>query len=341
MDKLIFAHSIGRIRALETKLLDKIKIDRMIESSSPKEALKILEETEYGKYLTNLNNIEDYEEVLKNALRDLYDFMYKLSPEKLLIHIFQLKYDYHNIKVILKGKALQKKLDYLFIPFGTENVNKLIEITELENLNDYNKNKEYFNNEVMLKGILEAKADFQEKKDPQKIDVILDNYMYKDMLLKSEKLQDDFLIEYVKMNIDITNVKTLLRVKKQNKSKKFLQEVLIGGGKINKDLIVSSLNESEDNIIKNLSKVEYEKVFKEGLEEYINNKDVSKFEKVADNFIMDYVKKGKYTSFGIEPLIGYLIAKETEIKIIRIIMVGKINKISPDIIRERLGDMYV
>jgi V/A-type H+-transporting ATPase subunit C len=56
---------------------------------------------------------------------------------------------------------------------------------------------------------------------------------------------------------------------------------------------------------------------------------------------MDFIKKAKQVSFGVEPLIGYIIAKETEIKIIRIIMVGKLNNIAPNIIRERLRDAYV
>ncbi|MDK2799758.1 MAG: V/A-type H+/Na+-transporting ATPase subunit [Clostridiales bacterium] len=46
-------------------------------------------------------------------------------------------------------------------------------------------------------------------------------------------------------------------------------------------------------------------------------------------------------AFGIEPLVAYLMAKENEIKIVRIIMVGKINNISNEIIRERLREAYV
>jgi len=46
-------------------------------------------------------------------------------------------------------------------------------------------------------------------------------------------------------------------------------------------------------------------------------------------------------TFGPEPLFSYLVAKEMEIKILRIIMVSKMNNISPDAIRERLRDLYV
>lgn len=46
-------------------------------------------------------------------------------------------------------------------------------------------------------------------------------------------------------------------------------------------------------------------------------------------------------AFGIEPLIAYLIAKEHEVKLIRIIMIGKINQLSMDLISERLREPYV
>ncbi|HEX30202.1 TPA: V-type ATP synthase subunit C, partial [Candidatus Poribacteria bacterium] len=55
----------------------------------------------------------------------------------------------------------------------------------------------------------------------------------------------------------------------------------------------------------------------------------------------DYIRPAKYVAFGIEPLIAYLIAKEHEVKLIRIIMIGKINQLSMDSISERLREPYV
>jgi len=53
------------------------------------------------------------------------------------------------------------------------------------------------------------------------------------------------------------------------------------------------------------------------------------------------MKDAKYVSFGPEPVIAYIFAKENEIKLIRIIMVGKINGIDGEVIRERLRENYV
>jgi len=55
---------------------------------------------------------------------------------------------------------------------------------------------------------------------------------------------------------------------------------------------------------------------------------------------MSFIKNAKRINFGPEPIIAYIIAKETEIKIIRIILAGKLNKVDSNIIRERLRDIY-
>ena len=62
---------------------------------------------------------------------------------------------------------------------------------------------------------------------------------------------------------------------------------------------------------------------------------------MVDNYIMDLMKSAKMIPFGGEPLLAYIYAKETEIKVIRIIMVGKLNNIAGEVIRERLRDIYV
>ncbi len=82
-------------------------------------------------------------------------------------------------------------------------------------------------------------------------------------------------------------------------------------------------------------------LIKEGVEGYIATNSANLLEKLSDNYIMDLMKSGKLVTFGPERILSYIYAKETEIKIIRIIMVGKLNNITEEVIRERLRDIYV
>ena len=67
----------------------------------------------------------------------------------------------------------------------------------------------------------------------------------------------------------------------------------------------------------------------------------SAFERWSDNLIIKHISPQKYNPFTISPLAAYILARENEIKTVRILLSGKRNDISDDSIRERLREMYV
>lgn len=333
MDKMKFSQVIPRIRVYETKLLDKSKLDRMIDSYSAEEALKVLQETEYGSLMSNVKRAEDYELLLSEELKRLFNVMYDISPVKSLVDLMSTKYDYQNIKVILKGMFLKEDLSYLLIHVGSVEVSKLkysIENIHLSNLLP-----------IMREAIEEAMSNFENTNDPQMVDIILDKYMFKTLIHIKNEIKDTFIDKYVVALIDSTNLKTLLRVKKQNKGREFFASVIIEGGSIDKDRLLGMLNDAASNIATKLIVSDYAEFVKIGIEDYTKTNSVSLLEKLVDNFIMDMMKNAKIIPFGVEPLLAYIYAKETEIKIIRIIMALKLNNISGEIVRERLRDSYV
>lgn len=333
MDRMDFAKSVSRLRAIETKLLDKTKIERMKDASSTEEVLRILGETDYAAAAGKIKNPEDYEMFLSEELKNLYQFMYELTPEKKIIDLFSLRYDYHNIKVLLKEKFSGKDFHDMLIDVGTIPQGKL---------SDYIKNNDYRDLDPLIRESIEsADSDYQETKDSQRIDLILDKYLYKDILKRAVELSNNFLINYTKMNIDLINIKTFLRVKKQKKGRDFLKEVLLNGGNIDNDIFLNSLNDSVDNLVNRLSYTDYYKIMKEGLGDYDKKENIAVFERLADDFLMNIIKDTKLISFGPEPIAAYIIAKETEIKLLRIVMIGKLNKIPPEVLGERLRDSYV
>lgn len=333
MDKMIFSQVIPRLRVYETKLLDKSKIDRMIDSNSANEALKVLQETEYSNIMSDVKSAENYEIILSEELKRVFRLMYDISPVKSLVDLMSIKYDYQNIKVILKGMFLKEDLSYLLISVGTIEASKLSSLIENKDLRDLAP--------LMRQSIEEAMASFESTKDPQIVDIILDKYMFKALMQIKNEVKDAFVDKYVVALIDSTNLKTLLRVKKQNKDREFFASVIIEGGSIEKDKLLGMLNDAVENIYTKLSYTNYAEFIKSGIEHYTKTGSVSLLEKLVDNFIMDMMKNAKIIPFGVEPLLAYMYAKETEIKIIRIIMVGKLNNISSEVVRERLRDIYV
>lgn len=333
MDRMDFTHAVARLRVMEKRLLDKNKVERLLDSNGAEEVLRILQETVYGEGINNLESVYEYEKVLKEELVNLYDSLYKISPVKDVVNIMSMRYDYHNIKVLIKAKALGKDLSSILIPIGTipiETLKNSIATGELKPLGKY-----------VAEAVKTIELKFEESKDPQVIDVLLDKYMFNSMLEKAKELNIDYITRYVEESIDITNIKTLLRVKKQNKDIRFLEAVLIPKGTINERVYLEGLNETLEGFISRISRTKYAKVLSSILEEYSSSGNISSLDALYDNYIMNHAKDAKRVNFGPEPIVAYIIAKETEIKIIRIIMVGKINNVNTEIIRERLRDLYV
>ena len=328
-----YLYSVTRIRALETKLLDKAKIERMIEARNADEIIKILYETEYANSISEMKSVEDYESVLSKELSNTYKLLSEISPVPELTNLFQLRYDIHNLKTLLKSSYLDEENDELLSEIGTIPVQQLKGMVKDKNFVDLDP--------VLRKCVEEVVGEFTVNPDPQLIDVALDKGLYNLMYKVARDNKSSFLTDYISAQIDLINIKSLVRVKSMGYGREFLKKVILDNGKLDYAFFSDIFDESLETLIDRLAFRDYGKVVEEGISNYIKTKSLTKFEKLSDDFIFEIAKKGKYVAFGIEPLIGYLMAKENETKMIRMIMVGKINEIPNELIRERLRDVYV
>lgn len=330
-DKYLYA--VTRIRALETKLLDKVKIERMIDAKNTDEIIKILYETEYAGSISEMKSIEDYEMVLSKELQKTYELLRDISPVPELTNLFMLRYDVHNLKTLLKSSFLGEENEELLSAIGT---------ISLQRIKAMVKERDFRDLDPMLQECVEVLiGELTVYPDPQLIDVTLDKCLYELMYKTAQKNKSSFLMDYISSQIDLINVKTLVRVKAMGYGRELLKKVILPNGKLDYGFFNDIFDESYETLIERLAYKDYGRVIEEGISSYMKTKSLTKFEKLSDDFIFELAKKGKFVAFGIEPLVGYLMAKENEAKIIRMIMVGKINEIPNELIRERLRDVYV
>ncbi len=333
MDRMDYIQAVTRTRVLETKLLSRTRLERMVDTKEPEEILKILGETEYAGALAGVDRIEDYETILSSELKRVYKEMYDISKDKIVVDLMALKYDYHNLKVLVKEKLLEKDFANMYIP---------ISAFDFEKIRLGFNSGDHRDMDLDIREALEAvEKDFEVHEDPQRIDIILDKYYFNHLYKLAKETGIPLFVEYVTSDIDFTNVKTLIRVKKQNKDINFLQDVIIENGRIGKDDIVMNLNSSIDVIVAKFKSLDIGPKLRLGLEKYEETGRLSEFERQMDNYLMDINKSSKSVNFGPEPIFSYIIAKETEVKALRIIIVSKLNKLSSQDIRERLRDLYV
>lgn len=332
IDDTIYAYAVGRTRALETRLLDRARFDRMIDATSAEEALKVLAESDYANAVAELADVHDFESMLAAELKEAFDLILKISPKPELISIMALRYDVHNLKVLFKAKYLGIKSD-LLIPVGSLELDKMEYAVAEEDFRDLP--------EKLRRAAEDVSEDFLVNRDPQVIDLLLDQVLYDQLVSSARERGINFLEGMFIRQIDLTNLKSIIRVKRMGLNRELLKNILLPHGSIPNDLLAGMLDEPLESLITMLSMSDYADLVSEGVRNWLDRGTVSSLEKLSDDYITAYLKKGKWTPFGLEPLVGYLWAKEIEIKNIRLILVGKINKLPAEAIRERIRDVYI
>ncbi len=330
MDRSKFIQSSTRLRVLEKELLKNENFVRISESDTLEDALRSLSDTVYNKFINKISSPTEYEVVLKEELIRFYKELYDISPSTIPIDMVTLKYFYHNLKVLVKEYIGEKDLTELYVNLGDFDIKEY-----RDGISKGSKKNKYFE-------LIERVKDlYEEKKDPQIIDIYIDNFYFKELLSIAEESEVDLFIDYAKNLIDFTNVRTLLRAKKQEKDVEFFRHVIVPGGNIKESIYLDLLNKdisSDTEIFKRLGIYKY---IKDALDDFKDKGNLSNFEKEMDNYFIDLIKDVKYITYGPEVIFANALAKEMEIKNLRIVLVSKLNGLSSEFIREKLRDSYV
>ncbi|MDO5688944.1 MAG: V-type ATP synthase subunit C [Tissierellia bacterium] len=333
MKREAYIQSSTRVRVLESKLLKREQFDRMIDAKDIDEVYRVLNETVYGPAFNKLERAEDYEQALKQETYRLYEEMKGLSPDPDIVNFAALKYDAHNLKVLFKDHIMGKNSDDLLIHAGQIDIAQILEKAEE---GDRRGIDEYYDN--IASDIMYM---FLDTTDPQYVELIVDLHFYETMLKTAKKIGSEKFIRYATDYIDFNNVKTLFRMKKQGKDVNFIQQALVEGGSFSVNELSALYHESVEAIVSKLKMKNIGPALVKAFRAYEDTGRLSEFEKAMDDYQLNFMKDTKLVSYGPEVLFSYILAKETEIKNLRIIIVSKLNKLSPEFIRERLRDIYV
>jgi V/A-type H+-transporting ATPase subunit C len=330
-DSTIYAHAVGRIRVIENRLLNRGTLERMIDAASPEDALKILIDAGYGSSGEEIN-IWNYEELLSNEIKEVYKLLMKISPDPVAIIPFLRKWDFHNSKVIIKGELSGTAYDRLLVDTGTIPAGTLV-----ASIRDRN----FKNLPASLSGaIKESIETYNKTGDPQLVDFIHDIAAHGQMLEDAEKTENDFVKGLFRLKTDFLNIKTFLRVKRTGGSSDYLKRVLMGGGALEPGFFLGKLDSPYEDFLASIKVSPYRELCEKAFPSFMSAGSLVEYERMTDDHMIGYIARSRYIAVGMEPLIAYLAAREIEITNVRIILVGKINNVPHESIRERLRRTY-
>lgn len=314
-----YSYQIGVIKAKETRLFDRKRFEQFISSRDAKELVSALHDTDYGKYFRSIESYLQYEEALLNARIDLYKEIENFIYEEEIINVLRSQFDFHNITVLLKGKIADMDFSSFCLPLGTIPINELEGIFKEES---YNRLPVYLR-EAVREGI---ETYFTHHHDIQLLNLCIDSKMAEYITTFTK---NDFLIGYYKRWIDVTNLKTILRLFFLDRYKELIQFALLQGGYIAKEEIIERKLEG----VESLDDIYHGSIYRDLLE---HRETFSLVEQSALSLLLSYMQSVSYESIGVETVISYLLMKENEIRNLRLIFTGKVNDVEDSILKEKL-----
>lgn len=318
-----------RVRALECSLLDQGQMDQMLEAGSAQDAARILVDCGYPE-LESVTG-ETVGHLLSQERKKTLEDLGQLVPDPAILAVFQIQHDYHNVKVLLKSEAVGVQAGRLLVDTGrvpAEDLAAAIGAGELRDLPP-----------MLAEAIPEARQVLAATKDPQLGDFTLDGFYFQELSHLAQSTGSAFLEGYVQRTVDTANLRTVVRVLRMGKGSEFLEGILFPGGTMEPNRLLNGVNAGA--MVEELYAATPLSAAAEAGAAAIRGEGLTKFEKLCDDAVIDYIRDARFVAFGEAPVIAYLAAKEAEITAVRIIMTGRLAGLPTDVIRERLREAYV
>lgn len=315
------------LRAREPKLLNTEKSSRMLDAHSFEETAKLLTDCGYAD-LTQMSagEIDAY---LNERRSVLFTEIERMCPQKEIVDVFRMKYDYHNAKTIIKSEAMGLSAGRLLSICGRMDGEKLLALYNDERCTELPGK--------MGSAVREAKTVLSRTNNPQLSDLILDKAYFAEIREAAENTGCGFFKGYAAVLTDCANLRSAVRVMRMGKRNALMDSVLIDGGSV----AVERLRKADDKekLVSAFSNTVLENAAVLG-GEALSGGSQTAFELECDNAVNRYLNSARRVSYGPEAVVEYLAAVEGEITAVRMILTGKLAGIDPQVIRERLRDLY-
>ena len=316
-----YVFAVARIRAKERQLLSDADIAQMISMNDPKMIMGLLEEHgwEAGEDGTVDSMIANEEE----KTRELMD---QLSGENSVVEVLYYPQVYHNLKAAIKEICTEEENAEAFYPhekYGREQMLAILRDGTYARLPGH-----------MQKAAREAKELMLTTRDGQRCDFMVDRACLEAQELAAGETKDALLANYLESQVAVSNIRIAVRAQKTGRSLQLIQEALCPCKGLDVKVLARAAAEGEENIHSYLSSHGYAEA-SDALKE-----SFASFERWCDDQLTKTIlpqKRGMDTS---GPIVAYYLAKQNELKMVRILMTAKANGFPEETITERLRKMY-
>ncbi len=324
-----FIYAVTRVHNREQTLLTSGDVGRLVAAQDEAACLAILKEKGWGA-----NDVAAAAEDADSLLSCETERAWALAEELAggLAPFFALYHanDYHNLKAAIKlayrDESPESAPRYFMRPASVapETVLEAVCSHRFDTLPL-----------EMAEAGREAYDVLLHTEDGQASDMILDAAALKAIEAAAAQTESALMRFYATLKADEANLKAAVRACRMKKDRAFLERAIAPAGSLDREALIDAAANSPQTLYAFLSATEYadaESALKESL---------SAFESWCANRLMEKISPQRHEYFSIEPLVAYLLWRENEIAMVRLILSAKRNGLEDAAIFKRMRQMYV
>lgn len=317
-----YTYAVARVRAKELTLLSKQDIESLLACRTYEDGLHLLagkgwKETQKGT-----------EAMLSAEIEETWDTIRELVDDMSVFDVFLYPIDFQNLKAAVKSVVTNSgQHGSLFLPRGTVPVEQMVKAVQTRDFSTLPQR--------MQSAASEAATILLQTGDGQLCDITIDRAALEAVRDAGRESKDGLIREYAELTVAVADIKMAVRGQKTGKSAAFMRKMLVACASLDVEALIHAAVAGRDEINAYLLNTRYGQAVEE------LKKSPSAFECWCDNRIMELIRPQKYQSFTIAPLAAYILARENEIKMVRLALSAKRNHLKESVVRERLREMYV
>jgi len=322
----------AQVRMLEMQMLTRTAFLDMANAEGFEQAADLLSASEYA-LASAKDRFAEVENILllrRTALRTLFA---ELMIDKQIGKLFRARDDFANLRLAIRRVLTKKPLGTDYSSDGNIPPEQLKEAYEQENYPEVSGLPDY-----MQEAAESAVLAYYQSKDIRQIDSAIDGVQAEYNLKMARKLKSIFLLGLFRIQVDLTNIRTMLRLKFTQSQSQFQPDrVFLKGGYIAMERLKHGLDVGYESLGPLFFVTPYCRVVEIGVNYLMPNKSFLKLEQQREEHLTEFLKSTIQIVTGPQPIIAYFLMKENEIRTIRLILTAKKNFLDTKLILDRIS----
>ncbi|MFW6014304.1 MAG: V-type ATPase subunit [Nanoarchaeota archaeon] len=332
-------YTYARVSAMKSKLIDRsdyhklLKMDltsitRFLQDAGYKEIIELS-----GKF----SGIELVDQALKDNQVETFKKLRKISPQDMVdvINLYLCRWDYYNLKIVLRGlfsnTSKEETMD-LVIDSGNYSREHFAKLFETNSIWEAIANSKF----VSEKDMQEAYEAFKKTRKLIELENMLDKLSFRKSVSGAGICPKQGMIfkRFLLRDIDIINIKNILRFKKEGLDQSSIMEYMILSGLRlkKKDLEALAKKETIKDVLEALNKTYYSRFI-----DFVGFDDLYDIEVALQNVNLKSSNlKAHQNPLSIAAVLNYMITKIIEVRNLRSIVKSKHLGIDQDYVEKKL-----